>query len=61
MIEVKHTKAEAKDAAAEAEAISTKVMKKVEDDAILKICKQMYDEEMWSDPGNWLCKKATLL
>jgi hypothetical protein len=46
MIKVEHIKAEAKDVAAEAEAISTRATKKVEDDAILKICEQIYDEAM---------------
>jgi hypothetical protein len=42
---VKYTKAKAKDVAAEAESISAKAMKKATDDAILKICEQIYGEE----------------
>jgi hypothetical protein len=52
VIEVKHTEAEAKDAIAEVEAISVRAIKKAKDDAILKICEQIYDEAMRSDPGN---------
>jgi hypothetical protein len=52
VIEVKHTKAEAKDAATEAEAISANAIEKAKDDEILKICEQIYKEAMRSDPGN---------
>jgi hypothetical protein len=46
VIEVKHTEAEAKDAAAEVEAISAIAIKKVADVEILKICEQIYEEAM---------------
>ena len=52
MIEVKHTEVKAKDAAAEAEAISARAIEKAEDDAILKICEQIYDEAMRNDLVN---------
>jgi hypothetical protein len=52
MIEVKHTEADAKDVAAEVEAISARAIEKAEDDAILKIYEQIYDEAMRSHPVN---------
>jgi hypothetical protein len=52
VIEVKHTKAEAKDVAAEAEAISARAIEKAKDDEILKIYEQIYEEAMRSDPEN---------
>jgi hypothetical protein len=50
VIEVKHTEAEAKDVVVKAKAISARAIKKAEDDEILKICEQIYDEAMRSDP-----------
>jgi hypothetical protein len=46
MIDVKHTEVEAKDAAAEAKAIAARAVEKTEDDEILKIYEQIYDEAM---------------
>jgi hypothetical protein len=46
IIEVKHTEAEAKDVAIEAEAIAARATKKATDDVFLKICEQIYDEMM---------------
>jgi hypothetical protein len=40
----KHTEAEAKDVATEAEAIFAKAVRKATDDAILKICEKIYDK-----------------
>jgi hypothetical protein len=50
VIEVKHTKAEAKDVAIEAKVISARAIEKAKDDEILKICVQIYEEAMRSDP-----------
>jgi hypothetical protein len=49
---VKHTKAEAKDATVEAKSISARAAKKAIDDAILKICEQIYDEVMQGNIEN---------
>jgi hypothetical protein len=38
IIEVKHTEAEAKDDAIEGEVVDVRVVKKVVDDVVLKIC-----------------------
>jgi hypothetical protein len=53
IIEVKHTKAKAKDATVEAEVVATSVAKKVVDDVVLKICEWIYDEVMQGNKGNW--------
>jgi hypothetical protein len=52
VIEVKHTEVEAKDDVAKAEDISARAIEKAKDDEILKICEQIYEESMRSDPGN---------
>jgi hypothetical protein len=46
IIEVEHTEAEAEDGVIEAEAIAARVVKKVADDVVLKICEQVYNEMM---------------
>jgi hypothetical protein len=61
VIEVKHTKAEAKDVAAEAEAISARAIEKAKDDEILKIYEQIYEEAMRSDPENWFVVKKNVV
>jgi fibrillarin-like rRNA methylase len=52
VIEVKHTKAKAKDATAEAKAIYARAIKKAEDDETMKIYEQIYEEALQNDPGN---------
>jgi hypothetical protein len=44
IIEVKHTNAEAKDVAIEAEVVAGRATKKAADEVIFKICEQIYDE-----------------
>jgi hypothetical protein len=51
-IEVKHTKAEAKDAAIEAKAVAAKAAKKATDDVVLRICERIYDEVMQGNKGS---------
>jgi hypothetical protein len=46
IIEVEHTKVEAKDVVIEAEAIVARATKKAADDVVLEICEQVYDEMM---------------
>jgi hypothetical protein len=52
VIEVKHTKAKAKDATAEAKAIYARAIKMAEDDETMKIYEQIYEEALQNDPGN---------
>jgi hypothetical protein len=46
IIEVKHTKAKAKDAAIEPEAVAARATKKAANDVIFKICERIHDEMM---------------
>jgi hypothetical protein len=52
-IEVKHTEAEAKDDAIEAEAGVAKATKKATDEVVHKIYEWIYDEVMQGNKGNW--------
>jgi hypothetical protein len=46
IIDVKHTEAEARVAAIEAEEVADKAAKQATDDVVLKFCDQIYDEVM---------------
>jgi hypothetical protein len=50
VIKVKHTEAEAKDAAIEAKAATTRAVKKAAYDVVLE---WIYDEVMQGNQGNW--------